>query len=186
MTVEEHNTSKLKGEILQMTHAIPKNRRLVQSQDGHGFYGDTFEVAIKNLLGYAELVSRGRSFDLIVKGKRYEVKTGAGELGRVGTKACAGVSRVIYCPVYAEDKPLDEQEAFVLERDTFIQVLEEVGLYRSEKTPTNGRSQVQAIQTFWNRSKNAPHGKKYFALIDALYENTLMDWEDFLNELVEG
>lgn len=160
--------------------SIPTNRRNVQSINGDGHYGDTFETALKEYFGQLALVSRGRAFDFILDKTRYEIKTGAGELGRTGKKACAGVSYVIYCPVYDESKPIEAQEAFVVKRDDFINLLQAVGLYRESKTPTNGRANVQAIQTFWNRSKNAPHGKKYFALLDALYDAQVMEWETFL------
>ena len=164
--------------------SIPANRRNIQSVNGDGHFGDTFETSLKIRLGLKDnLVSRGRSVDMILGGKRCEIKQGAGELGRTGKRTCSGVSHVVYCPVYDENKPIDSQECFILERDTFVAVLHQVGLYRESKTPTNGRQPVQAIQTFWNRSKNAPHGKKYFALIDALYENQLMDWEEFLERV---
>ena len=162
--------------------AIPINRRNIQSIDGDGHYGDTFEAALKAHFNKPALVSRGRAFDFIMDKTRYEIKTGAGELGRTGKKACAGVSYVIYCPVYDERKPIDEQEAFIVKRDDFINLLQTIGLYRESKTPTNGRANVQAIQTFWNRSKNAPHGKKYYALIDSLYDAAVMEWETFLNK----
>ena len=96
----------------------------------------------------------------------YEVKTGAGELGRLGDKLVKGSRYVIYCPVINPDKELTEQRAYVLTRDTFLKVLSEAGLLR-EKTSTNGERKI-TIQTFWNNKLNAPHGKKYFKLLDIL------------------
>ena len=165
---------------------LPRNRRNIQSEKGSGHFGDTFEAGIKALVGQDCLVSRGRSFDLILNKKRYEIKTGAGELGRVGERACAGVSMIIYCPVFDETKPIEKQEAFVIKRQTFLDLLVDVGLYRTNKATTNKGNNIQAIQTFWNRSKNAPHGKKYYALIDALYDRMEMTLEDFLKEIEVG
>ena len=162
---------------------IPTNRRTVQ--DGDGYYGDTFEAQLKAFFGQPALVSRGRAFDLIVNHKRYECKTGAGELGNSGETAMRGVSTVLYCPVFNPAVDLYHQEAFVISRDTFLEVLHNVGLYRAEKVTTNtyrGKDDCtrQAIQTFWNHSKNAPHGKKYFALLDELYEHCDMTLDEFL------
>ena len=36
------------------------------------------------------------------------------------------------------------------------------------------------IQTFWNHTKQAPHGKKYGLLLDALYEGCEMTLEEWL------
>ena len=81
------------------------------------------------------LVSRGRSVDLILNGKHYELKTGAGgELGNADKKALHGSSMVIYCPVYDETVSVEEQEAFVIEKNAFLQVIKDAGLYRETKT----------------------------------------------------
>ena len=66
------------------------------------------------------LVSRGRSVDLILNGKHYELKTGAGELGNADKKALHGSSMVIYCPVYDETLSVEQQEAFVIDKNTFL------------------------------------------------------------------
>ena len=66
----------------------------------------------------------------------------------------------------ASEKELEEQVAFVLSRADFLFVLESCGLLR-EKISTNGQRKI-TIQTFWNNKLNAPHGKKYFKLLDAL------------------
>ena len=164
---------------------IPTNRRTVQ--DGDGYYGDTFEAQLKAFFGQPALVSRGRAIDLIVNNKRYECKTGAGELGNTGETAMKSISTVLYCPVFNPAADLYHQEAFVIKRKTFLEILHDVGLYRDGKVTTNtyrGKDDCtrQAIQTFWNHSKNAPHGKKYFALLDELYERCDMTLDEFLAE----
>lgn len=160
--------------------ANSKNRRNIQSTKGDGHFGDTFDAGIKNVFGMGNLVSRGRSVDLILNGKHYELKTGAGELGNADKKALHGSSMVIYCPVYDETVSVEEQEAFVIEKNAFLQVIKDAGLYRETKTTTN-KHQVHAIQTFWNRSKKAPHSKKaYNRLLDGLYDNMDMMLDEFI------
>jgi hypothetical protein len=87
------------------------------------------------------------------------------------------VKYVIYVPVVIEAWPVEKQEGFVLERETFLELLEEVGLVR-HKISTSGQDRV-TIQTFWNHSKNKPHGKKYFALLDKLYDESLVTFDQF-------
>lgn len=159
---------------------MKKNRRNIQSIKGDGHFGDTFDAGIKNVFGMGNLVSRGKSWDLVLNGKRYELKTGAGELGSIDKKALYGCSMVIYCPVFDETLPIEQQEAFVIDKNTFLQVIKDAGLYRESKKTTNNR-QVQAIQTFWNRSKKAPHSKKaYERLLDGLYNNMEMMLDEFI------
>ena len=158
----------------------PKNRRNIQSVNGDGHFGDTFDAGIKNVFGMGNLVSRGRSIDLILNGLHFELKTGGGELGDVDKKALRGCPLVIYCTVFDEAVCIEEQEAFVIEREKFLAVIKGAGLYRESKTTTNNR-QVHAIQTFWNRSKNSPHSKKaYERLLDGLYNNMSMMLDEFI------
>ena len=160
--------------------ATIKNRRNIQSVKGDGHFGDTFDAGIKNVFGMGNLVSRGKSWDLVLNGKRYELKTGAGELGNADKKALHGSSTVIYCPVYDETLSVEEQEAFIIDKNTFLQVIKDAGLYRESKTTTNKR-QVHAIQTFWNRSKKKAHSKiAYERLLDGLYNNMNMMLDEFI------
>lgn len=163
--------------------AIPRNRREVQF--GDGFFGDSFEAGLKAAFGQPALVSRGRAFDLILDGMKIEVKTGAGELGNEGERALKGVSRILYCPVFNPALPISKQEAFVVKRQDFLDMLQEIGLYRASKTTTNtyrGKDDCnrQAIQTFWNHKQGKPHGKGYERLIDALYDISEMSLQDLL------
>ena len=131
-----------------------------------GATGKAFERACKEHLHMLSKVARAGQSDLRRAKVYYEVKTSSGELGNDGEKLVKGSSRVIYCPRVESDKELEKQVAFVLNREDFLHVLESCGLLR-EKTSTSGQRKI-TIQTFWNNKLNAPHGKKYFKLLDAL------------------
>lgn len=145
-----------------------------------GALGKTTEKALKEALGLKVKVAAAGRTDMRKAGVCYEVKTGAGELGDIGGKLVKGSTMVIYVPVVDESRSIDEQEGFVLSRETFLRVLDECGLLR-EKTSTNGKRKV-TIQTFWNRKKNAPHGKGYYRLLDALYDNCEATLDEWLGE----
>lgn len=131
-----------------------------------GAGGKAFERACKEYLHMLSKVARAGRSDMRRAGVYHEIKTGAGELGNEGEKLIKGSSMVIYCPVVRAEAELAEQKAYVMTRDTFLFVLDVVGLLR-EKISTNGQRKV-TIQTFWNNKQNVPHGKKYFKLLDAL------------------
>lgn len=131
-----------------------------------GAVGKAFERACKEHLHMLSKVARAGRSDMRRANVYYEIKTSAGELGNDGEKLVKGSSRVIYCPRVESDKELDKQTAFVINRADFLLVLESCGLLR-EKTSTNGQRKI-TIQTFWNNKLNAPHGKKYYKLLDAL------------------
>lgn len=131
-----------------------------------GATGKAFERACKEHLHMLSKVARAGRSDMRRANVYHEIKTGAGELGNDGEKLVKGSSMVIYCPVVKADEKLAEQNAYVMTRDTFLLVLNAVGLLR-EKISTNGQRKV-TIQTFWNNKLNAPHGKKYFKLLDTL------------------
>ena len=117
-------------------------------------------------------------------GDRYEIKTGAGELGNAGERLIKGARYVIYCPVPLAnaDGTLDayKQEAFLLTRESFLLALEEAGALR-EKTSTAGKRKV-TIQTFWNRKQNKPHGRLLDRILEQMYEHCEMT----LDEMLEG
>lgn len=131
-----------------------------------GATGKAFERACKEYLHMLSKVARAGQSDLRRAKIYYEVKTSSGELCNDGEKLVKGSSRVIYCPRVESNKELDKQTAFVLSRADFLLVLENCGLLRG-KISTNGQRKI-TIQTFWNNKLNAPHGKKYYKLLDAL------------------
>ena len=131
-----------------------------------GRNGKAFERLCKETLHMQSKVAAPGRTDMRRAAQCYEIKSGAGELGKLGDKLVKGSRYVIYCPVINPNKGLKEQRAYVMSRSTFIEVLSEAGLLR-EKTSTNGERKI-TIQTFWNGKLNAPHGTKYFKLLDAL------------------
>ena len=131
-----------------------------------GRNGKAFERLCKERLHMQSKVAAPGRTDMRRAAQCYEIKTGAGELGKLGDKLVKGSRYVIYCPVIKPDKELAEQRAYVMSRSTFLEVLSEAGLLR-EKTSTDGERKV-TIQTFWNNKLNAPHGKKYFKLLEML------------------
>lgn len=134
----------------------------------NGAYGKAFEIMVKKLVGLKASVAAAGKTDMRY-GKCYEIKTGAGVLDYTGTgKAmCYGSTMVIYAPVVNENDLLDT-EAFVMTRKVFLETLDELGMIR-HKVSTAG-TETLSIQTFWNRSKNQPHGAKYGKMIDRFYE----------------
>ena len=147
----------------------------------NGLKGDCFELALHDLLGDELAVSARGVVDIRLKvsakvktTNKVEVKTGAGQIPH----NLKGNSHIIYCPVVDLNKTLLEQEAFILPRKVFIQCLQESGCYRESKRTTAG-SYTEAIQTFWNNAKNAPHGKKYEKLLEALYASECLTLEEF-------
>ena len=149
-----------------------------------GLSGDCMELALKGWHGM-ELVMSGKGIvDLKAKVSttvktynKVEVKTGAGQI----PNNLKGNSYVVYCPVVDLDKPLHKQEAFVVKRTVFIQCLQEAECYRVSKRTTAGTS-TEAIQTFWNRKLNKPHGRKLERLLDALYASGCQTLEEWLME----
>lgn len=144
-----------------------------------GAFGKAFESAITG-----RRCKRSGKVDWTHLKNRYEVKTGAGELGNVNGTLLRGCKYVLYCPVPIADADgfisLEKQEAFVLTKEAFLACLENAGALR-EKTSTAGVRKV-TIQTFWNRKQNKPHGALLYRLLDELYENC----ETTLEEMLEG
>jgi len=141
-----------------------------------GKFGKTFERDMKAYFNQKAVVAKQGKIDFRRDRKCFEVKTGAGELdGLLKSK----IKYVIYVPVVAETEAVDRQEGFILEKNTFLEVLNTCGLIRA-KVRTDG-SETVAIQTFWNKKENKPHGKKYGQLLDLLYENSLMTLEEYFS-----
>ena len=146
-----------------------------------GGLGKTTEEEIKAFLDLTVKVAVSGRTDLRKARICYEVKTGAGELGDFGGKLVKGSSRVIYIPVINEAEPIEKQEGFVMSREVFLSILDGCGMIR-EKTSSKGVRKI-TIQTFWNRSKNAPHGTKYFKMLDAFYQSEEVEpFEEWLKK----
>lgn len=141
-----------------------------------GKLGKTFERDLKAAFHQGAKVAKQGKIDFRRDAKCFEVKTGAGELDFLFKSK---VKYVAYVPVVAEAQDVTAQEGFILERETFLECIEEAGLLRN-KVSTSGQEKV-TIQTFWNHSKNKPHGKKYFALLDLLYDRSIMTLEEYFD-----
>jgi hypothetical protein len=142
-----------------------------------GTNGKTFERDLKAFFGQRAVVSKQGKIDFRRARVCFEVKTGAGELDYL---LHSKVKYVVYVPVVRMNQPIERQEGFILNRETFLAILDEVGLIRS-KVSTSGQVKT-TIQTFWNNSKGKAHGKKYFALLDRLYEDSLVTFDQFLED----
>lgn len=156
-------------------------RRGTYSEADDGMGGKAFEASITG----RRCKASGKT-DWTHLRVRFEVKTGAGELGNLGQRLLKGCKHVLYVPVpvWTEDSRgrlvIDpwKQEGFVLSREAFLEALAEANLIR-EKTSTAGVRKV-TIQTFWNSKQNKPHGRGYERLLDALYSHCEMTLEEFL------
>ena len=152
----------------------------IYSQEDDGKFGKGIERLVT---GKSYVKGSGR-VDWTHLRTKFEIKTGAGELGKAGRTLLPHCHKVLFVPVPVVDNngTLDpyKQEGFILDRTVFIDLLEGLGLIRYGKVSTAG-TRVNAIQTYWNRKKNAPHSKKKFeALMDALYDNCDITLEDYL------
>lgn len=158
-----------------------KEYAIMNNKGEDGLAGACFELALHDLLGDSlEVRAAGKTdLRLRIEGKlcRVEAKTGAGRI----MNDCRGNSYMIYCPVVNMEADIYHQEAFLVTRKQFIAILQDVGLYRASKNSTSGPA-TEAIQTFWNRAKNLPHGRKYYRLLDKLYEESYASLEDYLKE----
>ena len=148
-----------------------------------GLPGDCAELALHDFFNQPLRVSANGVVDLKARitaktFNKVEVKTGAGQI----PNNLKGNSYVIYIPVVDLSKPLNKQEGFVVKRTVFIKCLQESGCYRVSKRTTSGQT-TEAIQTFWNRKLNKPHGRKLEYLLDALYNSGCKTLEEWLKEI---
>lgn len=145
-------------------------------QADSGILGKTFERDLKAMFNQRAIVAKQGKIDFKRDRKCYEVKTGGGELDYLMRST---IKYVVYVPVVDFSAPIVKQEGFIVERDTFLRILDEVGLIRT-KTATCGAQRV-TIQTFWNHKQGKAHGARYGKLLDALYEESLMTLEDYFD-----
>lgn len=140
----------------------------------NGIGGKCFEVCT-----VAEIVKRCKGVkstgrcDLTVKGTKFELKTGCGELGKITYNAngeevihIRKVDFYIYAPEYNENYNALKQ-AYVIPQSDFLSLLDNIGLIRRKKSSyavKNGfdRPDKITIQSFKNSNK------KYNALYDSL------------------
>ena len=147
-----------------------------------GAMGKAVEMALKEYFRQTAKVSKSGKVDFRRNRKCFEVKTGAGELDYLMKSS---IKYVVSVPVVTVDNDSSvnilKQEGFILERETYLSILDSLGLIRSKKA-TDGRI-VTTIQTYWNYKQGKAHSlKKYNALIDALYENSLMTLSEYIEQ----
>lgn len=159
-------------------------KKIYINENDCGSVGKAFEMAIKANCGLVVKVARPGRTDLRKARVCYECKTGAGELFDCGKETLKGCSAVLYAPVVrlASDEngeyiDLYHTKGYWLTKEAFLEALQEAGAVR-EKVSSSGVRKV-TIQTFWNRSKNAPHGKLLWRMEESLEAHcsaSLADW----------
>ena len=144
-------------------------------------YGNAAEMLIKAFLNFTDCrVSAQNEPDIIFSGVEYEVKTGSGTLSAEGNEPIPNCDYVVYIPHVDETVSLRRQEGFVIAREKFLRIMNDLHLIRWSKN--NGRGgQSIGLQTIWNRKQGKPHSLKTFtALLDALYEQSEMTLDEWL------
>lgn len=148
--------------------------------DRYGYWGNNFEANIKDFLGLEPEKAPTGKIDLRHKGKCYDIGQGAKVLNynpASNKRDLCGTPHILYAPKVDMDLPIERQEGFFIKREELLKALENADLIRF-RVASNGVRQ-KTIQTFWNYSKNAPHGVRYYRLLDELYERcecTLQEW----------
>lgn len=163
------------------------------NKNSKGIIGCAFELAIKEALGKKAEVSPAGQSDFTFNRKHYDSKQNGSILQYApNAKYIKGSSRVIYAThiahkVLAEDAAtitihvdLGATELFVVDKVDFVNfLLNTKGMSKYNKE----REQVN-IQTVYNYSKDAYHGKKGYALEEWCAENMLDDADDILDAIL--
>lgn len=167
---------------------------VIRKKSDCGRVGDSLEMNIKAYRNCKVKVAKAGSPDLRQGGRYYEVKCGAGEVEYLYHST---LPYVLYVPVPvksevpagfdSEGKALvevtvfvDKCEGFLFNREAFLQGMEAIGAIRPAKKGTDGKLR-HCLQTFWNDSKQAPHGKLLEKILDLGYAESLMTFEEWLD-----
>lgn len=161
-----------------------------------GIYGDAFEMTIKACLhrkNYDRVSPAGHA-DFRYK-KNYDVKQNATPIkyGELSNNYISGSSRVIYATHVAYEFTAETEKTvtiaidlgntdmWVVEKNAFVQfLLTTKGMVKHNPT----RQQVN-IQTIYNYSKGAYHGRKWQELTAWLDENRLFD-DSIIDDILDG
>ena len=138
--------------------------------------GEAIELAIKDSYNRPLCISPAGHCDIRIRGRNVEIKTGAGGLGSLGHRLLSGSGLALYIPVVLLDQPLNRQDGYVMNRNDFLDALEEAGAIRGKDTTR------VTIQTFWNRSKNKPHGALLGKMLDAFEARESVELWAYLEE----
>ena len=146
---------------------------------GQGNNGCNTEANINAVLGRKPIChGKGQADIYHLNGHNTEVKTGSGEICTGSAfKPWKNSTFVIYVPVVNECEPIERQEGFIIRREAFVKILQDLNLCKYNKSRDKWN-----INTIWNRTKNAPHGTKIYRLLDRLYEECESTLEEFLEE----
>jgi hypothetical protein len=161
-----------------------------------GYIGDGLEMAIKTCLNLrnADRVSAQGQTDLRYNGKCYDVKQNGTVIQCGNAKAIKGSTRVIYAThvahtVVAETTEtitisinLAETDLYCVDRDEFVEFLRNHP--KNLLKPNSKRNEIN-IQTVYNYTKNAYHGKKGLYIEEWLDENKLID-DTIIDDILDG
>lgn len=150
--------------------------------ENNGARGNAFEMLVKMAMGNYNFkgIAKAGKFDTTktVNGEkiRFECKTGSGEIAHLSSQGVVKNSPtlrsdyIIYCLKFEADKPLTEQEIFVIETSEFIARVSENKLTRVKMTTKMKNSDRPAELKFkdvWSLSTDgASRGNK---MIDLMY-----------------
>lgn len=123
----------------------------------NGLLGHALELALKDYLGKPLTLSPAGRCDVRLGTRNCEIKQGAGILGPVGGKLLKGSGLMLFVPVVLEDYDILHQQGYITERPEYLEAMDRAGALREKVTSKGLR--VVTLQTFWNRSKNKPHGR---------------------------
>lgn len=150
-----------------------------------GKYGKTLEMLIKAYNGNKIVIAKQGATDLRKGNKCYEIKSNGGELGESLSNLVKGSSMVIYFPYIDVNTTLLNQEGFVIDKPTFLKVLENAGALR-KKVKTSGDECI-AIKSVYNMKTQKPISEKFYnALLNGFYEEIEngngMTFEEWIGE----
>lgn len=138
-------------------------------------------------------IKRAGRVDWYHDGYHFEIKNGCSTVTELINSKSSKV-KVLFIPVpevteYKGKSYYDPyiQDGYILNKDTFLSILWECGLIRTEKKTTGyyraGRPETYedpkkdshyklrySMQTYWVRSKNKPNGTKYYKMMEMLQE----------------
>lgn len=175
-----------------------KRVKIAKTQDGKitsAIQGGYIEMIIKYASGIEkwDCISPAGKPDFAIKYRHYDVKQNGSPIEYGGGKAVEGSSRVIYAPFIAceliEDTATYQvwefdpasTEFFIVDKNAFVKFLR-----TSPKNlikPNSTREQVN-IQTVYNYSKQAYHGKKGQYIREWCIENEIeTDFKDTILEV---
>lgn len=167
----------------------------VFNKENKGYIGEAFELAIKEALSLkgADKVSPAGQTDFRYNRKCYDVKQN-GTVIQCGTaKAIKGSTRVIYTTHVAYSVvsetvdsivisvDLGNTDMFCVDRDAFVEFLRNSP--KNLLKPNSKRNEIN-IQTVFNYSKNAYHGKKGLYIEEWLEANRADD--DIIEDILDG